>query len=91
MLCIACKYKYNHNILHLSFPIVEDSITEIARTVLGHKARGLRHVRALSSYNERCLRHVFKRARFPRHFIEEIKKLHPRALLSNIYPIHTKA
>ena len=48
------------------------------------KDRALRHTSALLRYNARRLRHRYERAHFTIHFIKEIKKLVPRALLSYV-------
>ena len=49
-----------------------------------HKARALRHTSALLRYNARSLRHRYEHAQFTIHFIKEIKRLVPGALLNYI-------
>ena len=49
-----------------------------------HKARALRHTSALLRYKARSLRHRYERAQFTIHFIKEMKKIVPGALLSYI-------
>ena len=49
-----------------------------------HKARALRHTRALWRYNARCVRHQYERAQLTIHFIKEITKRVPRDMLSFI-------
>ena len=49
-----------------------------------HKARALRHTSALLRYKARSLRHRYERAQFTIHFIKEMKKIVPGALLGYI-------